>query len=118
MPQQGRLTSAGAFIGLAVVEPGQHPLGILPGGDLRAPGGVDFAVGSQVFQHQGYLAGKAPVTDCLDGKFIFNIKLNYELARGLSVYFNARNLLDAEAREFAFCDRIEGVYLVGISYQY
>ncbi len=77
-----------------------------------------YFYGSQVFQHQGYLAGKAPVTDSLDGKFIFNLKLNFELARGLSVYFNARNLVDAEAREFAFCDRIKGVYLAGISYQY
>lgn len=51
-------------------------------------------------------------------KCIVNAKVDYRLTRQLSVFVNARNLLNTDTREFAFADHIRGTYLVGMEVQY
>ncbi len=57
-------------------------------------------------------------TTHVGGKVIVNAKVNYQLTKNVSVFFNARNLLNNHSREFAFADQIMGTYLVGMDFQY
>lgn len=52
----------------------------------------------------------------IDGKFMFNAKVSYEIAKGLNVFANARNLVGADSREFYAGDRTSGLFLGGLSY--
>ncbi|MBX2969215.1 MAG: TonB-dependent receptor [Cyclobacteriaceae bacterium] len=52
----------------------------------------------------------------IDGKFMFNAKVSYEVVKGLNVFVNARNLMGADSREFYAGDRASGLYMGGLSY--
>lgn len=49
----------------------------------------------------------------ISGKLIFSTKLTYQLAKGLSVFGNARNLFNSHSREFYGADITGGSYLIG-----
>jgi iron complex outermembrane receptor protein len=48
-------------------------------------------------------------------KVILNLKVNYKFTPNASVFFNARNLLNDDKNEFAYLDKIKGLYLVGLN---
>lgn len=52
----------------------------------------------------------------IDGKFMFNAKVSYEIISGLNVFANARNLTGADSREFYAGDRTAGLYMGGLSF--
>lgn len=53
----------------------------------------------------------------IKGKFIVNIKANYNITRELAVFVNGRNILGADSREFFGADRLGALVLGGVSYQ-
>jgi len=54
----------------------------------------------------------------IQGKVIFNAKIDYKIGKGLSAFINARNLTNNTNREWQFTDQIGGFYLLGLSYIY
>ncbi|MCP4717142.1 MAG: TonB-dependent receptor [Deltaproteobacteria bacterium] len=54
-------------------------------------------------------------SDHIHGKIIINARVEYRLTEALSVFANARNLLNSAKREFAFADEIRGTYLIGFN---
>jgi iron complex outermembrane receptor protein len=65
--------------------------------------------------HAKYDAIKDPSVYTVDPKFIMNLKVDYKFYKNNSVLFNARNLLNDESREFAYVDKVKGLYMVGLS---
>jgi len=51
----------------------------------------------------------------IPSKFIVSIKASYNVAKGASLFFNARNVLNNESTEFAFMDESQGLYLIGLN---
>jgi len=51
----------------------------------------------------------------VDPKFILSLKVDYKFFKNNSVFFNARNLLNDQSREFAYVDKVKGMYLIGLS---
>jgi iron complex outermembrane receptor protein len=54
----------------------------------------------------------------IDAKFILNAKATYTANKNVSVFLNARNILNNSSQEFAFMDKIGGLYLVGLRLSY
>jgi iron complex outermembrane recepter protein len=52
----------------------------------------------------------------IKGKFLMNLKVNYALTSDLSVFLNARNLLNADSYEFYGADKTGGLYMAGLSF--
>jgi iron complex outermembrane receptor protein len=52
----------------------------------------------------------------IDGKFMLNARVSYEMVGGLNVFVNGRNLLGSDSREFYAADRTSGLYTGGVSY--
>lgn len=79
---------------------------------------------SFVFDHEDYSIPFPPpaVTytnrDEVPTRFNLNMKVSYNLMENLSVFVNARNVLNLQSREFGFTDDIKGLYLAGISFSY
>ncbi len=51
----------------------------------------------------------------IDGKFILNAKVNYNLTDNVNLFVNGRNLLNNETQEYLFMDKIGALYLAGIN---
>ena len=71
----------------------------------------------------GYYLGEQTMinqyaTASMDPKMILNAKASYMPGDHFEFFLNARNLLDDDTREFAFMDRIGGLYLAGIRFSY
>ena len=54
----------------------------------------------------------------IDPKFILNIKANYKVNNYAKVFVNARNILNDNSNEFAFMDKVGGIYLIGLRFNY
>jgi iron complex outermembrane receptor protein len=54
----------------------------------------------------------------IDPKMIVNLKVSYKVWKDNSIFFNARNLLNNDKREFAYMDAVKGTYLVGINFNF
>ncbi len=52
----------------------------------------------------------------IDGKFILNLRVAYNVLNNLSLYANARNLLNIDSREQFGTDRIGSLYMAGLHY--
>jgi len=52
----------------------------------------------------------------LKDRFTVSLKAAYKPADGIEVYLNAHNLFNNEQREFAYGDKIGGIYSVGVSF--
>lgn len=50
------------------------------------------------------------------GKFLMNIKLNYNVSYRFSLFLNGRNILNSDSREYFGTDRTGALYLAGASY--
>jgi len=53
----------------------------------------------------------------VSGKILFNVKASYQIAKGLSLYVNARNLFNNDDAEFAFTDIIKSTFLAGMNFE-
>jgi len=53
----------------------------------------------------------------VSGKILFNFKASYQITKGLSLYLNARNLLNNDSFEFGFADIIKSTFLAGLNFQ-
>jgi iron complex outermembrane recepter protein len=75
---------------------------------------------------QTILLSKVDVTDAygasdmykVQPKLIMSLKINFKVWKENSIFFNARNLLNSNKKEFAYTDKIGGVYMVGISLKF
>ena len=70
-----------------------------------------YFYGEQTFENQYG-------TEKIDGKFLLNAKVSYKATPKLTVYLNGRNILNNDSREFAYMDKIGGLYLVGASFKF
>jgi iron complex outermembrane recepter protein len=75
---------------------------------------------------QTILMNKVDVTDAygasnmykVEPKVTLNLKVNYKVWKENSIFINARNLFNNDKKEFAYTDRIGGLYMVGISLKF
>ena len=56
-------------------------------------------------------------TGHIDGKFSLNAKVNYKINEMISVFVNARNVLNNDTQEYVFMDKIGGLYLAGFNFK-
>ena len=67
-------------------------------------------------QYDGTDATSTSEVGDIKGKFLVNVKANWNVTQQLSLYVNARNVLNSNTREFFGTDRIGGLYTVGASF--
>ncbi|OQY30408.1 MAG: hypothetical protein B6244_00705 [Candidatus Cloacimonetes bacterium 4572_55] len=73
-----------------------------------------YFYGNQTFK---YSFGREFVQN-IEEKMIVNLKASYHIYEYGSVYFNARNILNDDKKEFAFADDIKATYLVGFTMKF
>ena len=54
----------------------------------------------------------------IEPKVIVNLKIAYKFWKNNTVFVNARNLLNNDKREFAYMDKVNGMYLVGLNFNF
>jgi iron complex outermembrane receptor protein len=59
--------------------------------------------------------GNLSNTGNMDGKFILNAKVNYQLSEKMNLFINGRNILNNDQQEFIYMDKIGALYLAGIN---
>lgn len=52
----------------------------------------------------------------LDPKFTLNLKVGYKPSDNVEFFFNANNLFNNDKREMIYCDKIGGLYTVGVNF--
>jgi iron complex outermembrane receptor protein len=52
----------------------------------------------------------------INGTFLVNMKVNYAITKQFNAFFNARNILNSDTRQYFGTDKIGGLYLLGISF--
>ncbi len=52
----------------------------------------------------------------LNDRFTINMKVGYKPSDNVEVFFNGHNLLNSEAREFPYADKIGAIYSVGLNF--
>ncbi|MCQ2204654.1 MAG: TonB-dependent receptor [Bacteroidales bacterium] len=52
----------------------------------------------------------------LGNRCTMNMKIGYKPVQQLEVFANAHNLFNTEKREFVYCDKIGGIYTVGVNF--
>lgn len=57
-------------------------------------------------------------TELIESKFLLNTKVSYKATENLTFYVNGRNILNMDAREFAYMDEIPGMVLGGLSFKF
>lgn len=50
----------------------------------------------------------------IPSRTLLNLKISYKIWRENSLFFNARNLLNTNQKEYVFADRVAGLYLLGL----
>jgi iron complex outermembrane receptor protein len=53
----------------------------------------------------------------IDGKFMMNAKVSYEVIKGLQAFISGRNILGSTSREFYGAEKTKGIFLGGLSYK-
>ncbi|HEX5169310.1 MAG TPA: TonB-dependent receptor [Cyclobacteriaceae bacterium] len=53
----------------------------------------------------------------IEGKFILNAKVSYEVIKGLNAFASGRNLFGASSREFYGSEQAKGLFLLGLTYK-
>ncbi|MBN2414483.1 TonB-dependent receptor plug domain-containing protein [bacterium] len=83
-----------------------------------------YTYGRQEYDHEDYTLTMPfpPFTSTtyynnttMKGKFLLNAKISYTINPLVTLFINARNILNDDTREFGFADRIGSLYLVGIT---
>jgi iron complex outermembrane recepter protein len=59
-----------------------------------------------------------PSSYSVDAKFILSLKVSYKIWKDNAIFVNARNALNNQSREFAFVDKVKGLYLVGLNFNF
>ncbi len=59
--------------------------------------------------------GKSEYAD-LDAKFTMNLKVGYKPSDNVEFFLNANNLFNNDKREMIYCDKIGGLYTVGVNF--
>jgi iron complex outermembrane receptor protein len=54
----------------------------------------------------------------VQSKFILNLKVSYKFYKNNALFVNARNALNNQSREFAYVDKVSGLYLVGLNFNF
>jgi iron complex outermembrane receptor protein len=54
----------------------------------------------------------------IEPKFILNLTVTYKFWKENSVFFNARNILNNDQNEFAYMDKVKGLYLIGLNFNF
>lgn len=54
----------------------------------------------------------------IDAKFIWNAQVSYKLIDNVSLFVNAKNILNDKSNEFAFMDEIGSLYLGGVRFNF
>jgi iron complex outermembrane receptor protein len=54
----------------------------------------------------------------VEPKFILNLKINFKVWKENSIFLNSRNLLNSNKKEFAYTDKIGGLYTIGVSLKF
>ncbi len=72
------------------------------------------AYGNYVYKNNG----KYTSAYTIQPKILMNLKVSYKFWKENSVFVNARNLLNSKSREFAYLDKVGGLYLVGVSLKF
>lgn len=67
-------------------------------------------------QYDGTDATSTSEAGDIKGKFLVNVKANWNVTQQLSLYVNGRNVLNSNTREFFGTDRIGGLYMIGASF--
>ncbi|MBR6250939.1 MAG: TonB-dependent receptor [Bacteroidales bacterium] len=57
-------------------------------------------------------------TQVLSPRFNVNLKVGYKPAEQLEVFFNGNNILNNCKQEVVFCDKIGGIYTVGVNFNF
>jgi iron complex outermembrane receptor protein len=78
------------------------------------------------YTEQTILMNKVDVTNAygasdmykVEPKIILNLKINYKVWKENSIFVNARNLLNNKKKEFAYTDKIGGLYMIGVSLKF
>jgi iron complex outermembrane receptor protein len=52
----------------------------------------------------------------ISGKFLVNLKANWSITKSVGLFFNGRNILNDDNREFFGADRIGGLYMIGAAF--
>ncbi|MCQ2228582.1 MAG: TonB-dependent receptor [Bacteroidales bacterium] len=55
-------------------------------------------------------------TSELDNRCTVNMKVGYKPVNNFEIFFNAHNLFNTEKREFSYCDKIGGIYTIGVNF--
>lgn len=55
-------------------------------------------------------------SETLNDRFTVNMKIGYNPIKNFEVFVNAHNLFNTEKQEFVYCDKIGGLYTVGVSF--
>jgi iron complex outermembrane receptor protein len=77
--------------------------------------GYYFAAHTQYDSHD-FESGTTNEQAKIKGKFLVNFKASYTILKGLNLFVNARNALNARSREFYAADQTRAVYLIGMSF--
>lgn len=80
-----------------------------------------YYYGKQVYSRYFYdntTLQHTTMSTTLDPNIILNTKVAYRVTDNLSVYVNARNLLNHNKTEMAYNDKIKGLYLGGVSFNF
>ena len=54
----------------------------------------------------------------IDPKLIMNLKVSYKFYKDHAVFFNGRNFLNSQSREFGYMDEVHGTYLLGVNFNF
>lgn len=54
----------------------------------------------------------------INSKFNLSLKVGYKPIDMLEIFFNAHNILNDKSREFAFTDKIPGIYSLGLNFKF
>ncbi len=57
-------------------------------------------------------------TGNMDGKFLLNVKVDYEINDKVNVFVNGRNILNNDQQEYVYMDNIGALYLAGFNIKF
>jgi iron complex outermembrane receptor protein len=75
---------------------------------------------SQTYQHLSNILFNDGIRgiDHIDSKFILNAAISYKAAKGLSIFFSGKNILNDRSREFFRADAVPCMLLAGLNYEF
>ncbi len=78
--------------------------------NLNNPSNYD-AFGNYIYKNNGKYTDEYTIQP----KILVNLKVSYKFWKENSVFINARNLFNNDKKEFAYLDKVGGLYMIGLS---